>query len=509
MENNPYPEYESARNFLYDRIDYERALSIPYQSRSFKLDRMCRLLALLNYPQRSLNIIHVAGTKGKGSTSSLIASVLTAAGYRCGLYTSPHLDRLEERMAIDGVPCSESEFVSLIDHLRPVIIELDREFGSRGGPTYFEITTALALMHFRLQAVDIAVLEVGLGGRLDSTNICSPLVSVITSISFDHTAQLGETLAEIAAEKAGIIKRGIPVVSGVTQEEPRAVVKKLCQECGSPLQQIGTDFDFEYTPQHSTAEDPMPAGRMTYWEPSNGYRLEDLGVGLWGRHQAANAAVAIATLQQLTKGRWQIPEQSLRFGIRNAVCPARIELLAGRPAVIIDSAHNVASVEALVQTVLDYMPSKRRCLIFATSRDKDAAGMLESLLPWFETVLFTRFRNNPRAADPDDLASTAARIVDCRGAIAEDSGQLLVRPDAVTAWDTATQMVEPNGLICVTGSFFVAAEVRSVALRSGIWQTYGVNQQDCHHSNISSIHQSAQTPSSSDSALNNRDSFEP
>jgi dihydrofolate synthase/folylpolyglutamate synthase len=240
--------YDDALALLWERIDYERASGIVYGESEYKLDRMRELLARLGDPQSSAPIIHVAGTKGKGSTAAMIAAVLSAAGYRTGLFSSPHLTRVEERMAIDGQPCPEGEFVELARRLRPIVAEMDAlaaRTPGEVGPTYFELTTALALLHFAAQKVDAMVLEVGMGGRLDSTNVCASTVAVITSISFDHTRQLGHTLALIAREKAGIIKPGVPVVSGVIADEPRNVIEEVSRRQRSPIVQLGRDFDFD------------------------------------------------------------------------------------------------------------------------------------------------------------------------------------------------------------------------------------------------------------------------
>ncbi len=241
-------DYDGAIDFLLSRIDYERMLSIRYDQRDLKLERMHELVERLGNPGQGMPIVHVAGTKGKGSTSAMTAAMLSAAGYRTGLYTSPHLARLEERMTVDGQEASADEMVALVGRVRPVVEAMDREAGgSEHGPTYFEIVTALALLHFARRQVDAAVLEVGLGGRLDSTNICRPLVAVITSISFDHTKQLGNTLAAIAGEKAGIIKPGAAVVSGVTQTEPREVVAAAAEHHGlHRLLELGRDFVYAY-----------------------------------------------------------------------------------------------------------------------------------------------------------------------------------------------------------------------------------------------------------------------
>ncbi|HKD36341.1 MAG TPA: Mur ligase family protein, partial [Pirellulales bacterium] len=258
MDQDTSARYRAALDFLLGRIDYERAATVPYHRRAFHLERMRDLLSQLGNPHDSLKVVHIAGTKGKGSTAAMIAAVLSAAGYRTGLYTSPHLDRIEERLMIDGRPCSPEQFVDLLERVRPAVEAMDEdrrsEVGSRksevAGPTYFEITTAMAFLHFAEQATDIAVIEVGLGGRLDSTNVVIPLVSVITSISFDHMKQLGSTLDAIAHEKAGIIKRGVPVVSGVLGDEPRRAIEEVGRGQNSALIQLGVDFDFVYRPPH-------------------------------------------------------------------------------------------------------------------------------------------------------------------------------------------------------------------------------------------------------------------
>ena len=247
--------YDDALALLWERIDYERASGVVYGESEYKLDRMRELLARLGNPQSSAPIVHVAGTKGKGSTAAMTAAVLSAAGYRTGLFSSPHLKRVEERMAIDGQLCPEAEFLKLARRLRPIVADMDAQAARTSGevgPTYFELTTAVALLHFATQQVDAMVLEVGMGGRLDSTNVCSSTVSVITSISFDHTRQLGHTLALIAREKAGIIKPGVPVVSGVVADEPRGVIEEVSQPAAVADRAIGTRLRFRLSAAAAT-----------------------------------------------------------------------------------------------------------------------------------------------------------------------------------------------------------------------------------------------------------------
>ena len=462
---------DAALQFLLKRVNYEQAVSMAYQESRFKLDRMRELLARLGNPHLDFPIVHVAGTKGKGSTSVMLGAVLTAAGYRTGVFTSPHLERMEERLAVDGSPCSSRELVELIEQIRPVVESMDRESpkGDPAGnsPTYFEINTAMALLHFRARRVAAAVLEVGLGGRLDSTNVCLPRVSVITSISLDHTQQLGDTLELIAREKAGIIKPGVPVVSGVRGEGARAVIHAVCRERAASLTEIDTDFTFAYTPPQHLEVQPSQGRLDFFWqrEPA-GCAYRDLCISLPGRHQAANAAVALAVLAQLQNDGWHIPEAAIRQGLANLRWPARVEVVARRPAIVVDAAHNAASIAALLETLDESFTVGRRLLLFATTREKDLRGMLEQLLNKvlnkgvgshystggrFDEIVFTRYLDNPRAVPPEELAALALEL----------TGQHFpVYATPTAAWSELVKRATPNDLICVTGSFFIAAEIR-------------------------------------------------
>ena len=493
---------------------------MPCSEEVLKLDRMRELLRRLGNPQDKMPIVHVAGTKGKGSTSAMVAAVLSAAGHRTGLFTSPHLDRLEERIAINGQPCSAEELADLVERVRPHVEAMDQDQGrgERGewtetpirrllksnpqslipnpfpvGPTYFEILTAMAFDHFRRRQVDAAVLEVGLGGRLDSTNVCWPCVSIITSISFDHTKQLGETLAAIAVEKAGIIKPGVPVISGVDVEEPRQVIRRIARQNGCRLVEAGVDFGFDYHPPRHLEQAASPAqldfrylardsehrqSEENSREPTarggtaNTHRgplapgyfaFTDLVLGLLGRHQAANAAVALAAVEELRQQGWTIPEAAIRRGLAEVVWPARVEVVARRPTVVLDAAHNVASIAALMEVLDESFSAARRLLVFATTQEKDHRGMLRQLLGRFDHVIFSRYSNNPRSVPPEELLAMAREIASPLP-LGEGSGVRAAKMEIVAtpseAWDAAGSLATPDDLICITGSFFLASEMR-------------------------------------------------
>ncbi|MCE9607446.1 MAG: bifunctional folylpolyglutamate synthase/dihydrofolate synthase [Planctomycetia bacterium] len=466
---NTLPPADDARrralDYLLSRIDYERSVAVPYGEPQYRLDRMHDLLERLGRPDRKFPIVHVAGTKGKGSTSAFVAAALTACGISCGLFTSPHLERLEERLAVDGEPCTGDELAALVERVRPTVAAMDAELLGRSppesGPTYFELTTALALLHFAARNVAAAVLEVGMGGRLDSTNVCQSTISVITSISYDHTKQLGDTLAEIAWEKAGIIKPGVPVVSSVMAPEASVVVERTAAERGCRLLQLGREFDFVYhAPHHLEA---APAASAIDFEMhefprrTGGTASKQLGqveFGLAGKHQAANCATALAVLEELRRLGWSLPEREVRRGLRELRWPARVEVIAREPCVVLDAAHNTASIQALLETLDECFTARRRILLFATTLEKDVGGMLRLLLPKFDHVVLTRYLQNVRGVPVAELQSLAEQIP-CRN--------WQIAQDPTEAW-SLIQALEPRAddLICIAGSFFIAAQMRKV-----------------------------------------------
>ncbi|MEX0641677.1 MAG: folylpolyglutamate synthase/dihydrofolate synthase family protein [Pirellulales bacterium] len=477
----------AALDWLMGRINYERTAFIPYQERQLKLDRMRQLLTRLGQPDAGMKIVHVAGTKGKGSTCAMIAGILTAAGFRTGLFSSPHLERIEERFAVDGQPCTAPELVALVDRLRPVARAMDEEAAAdgdpTGGPTYFEVTTAMALLHFVEHEVDAAMLEVGLGGRLDSTNVCLPAVSVITSISFDHMKQLGNTLADIAREKAGIIKPGVPVVCGVTEPEPQAVIAEIARDHGCRLIQLERDFTFTYQQAGSS---PTPKAndkaRMTndevrlsssfvirhssfptldfaYSVPGQEHQLRAFHLGMRGPHQAANAAVALATITELRHQGWCSSEDAIRAGLRYAALPGRVEVFPGEPVVVLDAAHNPASAQALIAALAEMPPAARRTLILSISHDKDVRAIVHELAPHFERFVVTEYQENPRAMP----AQLLAEIIRGEAPQAPAAAVTVCRTPA-DAWQHVLQSALPAELLCITGSFYLAAEMRPLVL---------------------------------------------
>jgi dihydrofolate synthase/folylpolyglutamate synthase len=445
------PARTAALDWLMARINYERT-GVPYQARQLKLDRMRQLLTRLGQPDAGMKIIHVAGTKGKGSTSVMIAAMLTAAGYRTGVFSSPHLEQIEERFAVDGQPCISDELVALVNRMVPSVRAMDEEAAAEGdpngGPTYFEITTAMALVHFVEHQVDAAVLEVGLGGRLDSTNVCLPVVSVITSISFDHMRQLGNTLASIAGEKAGIVKPGVPVVCGVTDMEPQAVIAQTARDHGCRLIQLGRDFAFEYRAKSAVAEFDF-----RYVVATQEFHLNSLMLAMPGRHQAANAAIALATISELRHQGWCISNDAIRSGLSRAALPGRVEITSSNPTIVLDTAHNPASARALVET-LDELPRSRRTLILSISHDKDVPAVVRELATHFDRIVVTQYQENPRAVPAEELLETVAEAVGRRPI------DVVLRPTPHEAWQLAIDSAAPGECICIAGSFYLAAEMR-------------------------------------------------
>jgi dihydrofolate synthase/folylpolyglutamate synthase len=373
-------------------------------------------------------------------------------------------------MVVDGKPPSPTQFVDLVNRVIEPIERMDG--ASEGpGPTYFELATALAWLYFRDCGADLAVLEVGLGGRLDATNVCDPHVSVITNISRDHTNILGSSPAEIAGEKAGIVKAGIPVISGVGPGPAADVVEAVCRRHQSALYRLGGEIlwrqcqndestrpvstDSTNLTSVSTDLSTLTLGRAIDVETPWG-KWSGLKVPLRGDHQADNAALAVAAATFLRKVGVALPDSTVGAGL-SAVCwPARIEVLRTRPTVVVDAAHNWASTRALLRALdQDFSAASRRILVFAATRDKDVAGMSRLLLPRFDSVVLTQYQSNPRGVPVDELAALVQ---------ATATRSCHVAADPASAWSLASHLATCDDLICVTGSFFIASELRELIL---------------------------------------------
>jgi dihydrofolate synthase / folylpolyglutamate synthase len=445
--------YQDSLEFLYGRLNFER-VGMPRIPAELRLGRVRRLLRRLGDPQDALRVVHVAGTKGKGSTAAMLAAALSASGVRTGLFCSPHLHRLEERFTVDGQAAGAAELVALTEAVRPAVAALDADdrHHRQRGPTFFEITTAMGLLHFARRGAGAAVLEVGLGGRLDSTNVVRPLLAILTSISFDHTRQLGTTLAAIAGEKAGILKRGRPAVSGVDAAEPRAVIRRIARQRHVRLREIGVDFHERYLPPTPPLDRPA-AGRVAVrsWRSEWG----PIELPLLGPHQAQNAAVALAALDALAEQGLEVGPAAVARGFAALSWPARVEVLGEAPWLVVDGAHNAASAEALAETLRTCFPAGPRTLVFGTTREKDLAGQLRALLPLFGEVVATRYVENPRAVPPAEIAAAVEPF---------SSRPAWLAPDPALALEIARAQTAPEGLICVTGSLFLAAEARALVL---------------------------------------------
>lgn len=436
--------YNLALDYLYSFVDYSLKHASELAKADFNLDRMVALMDSLGNPQAQYPIIHVAGTKGKGSVSALCASALAVAGYKTGLYTSPHLQDYAERIQINGQHISHAELAALVEEIKPAVARVPYL-------TTFEITTALGFLYFARQGCEAAVIEVGLGGRLDATNIVTPRVSVITSLSLDHTLVLGDTLAKIAAEKAGIIKPGVPVVSASQKDEALEVLTRIADERSCDFTLVGRDVNFEAL-SHSmdgqkftiTLDDPAPYGEDANAHLSAGRRV-DLSIPLLGEHQVENAAVAYTVLK--VSG-LDVPDEAIRKGFEEIKWPSRFDVIRRDPPVVIDVAHNRESALRLRQTLDTYFPERSVILLFCTLEDKDISGMLAELSPRVERVVATR-ADHPRAPSAEWIADQVRKAG--------------MQVDAITpvaaALDRALKLAGDKKLILTAGSVAFAGEV--------------------------------------------------
>ncbi|MBN1201197.1 MAG: bifunctional folylpolyglutamate synthase/dihydrofolate synthase [Anaerolineae bacterium] len=430
--------YAETLDYLYSFVNWEVERHMRYAPEVITLERPRAVLAALDNPQDRYPVVHITGTKGKGSVGAMCASAFQAAGLRTGLYSSPHLQDFRERFRINNRLIAPDDLTALINEMRPVIEAVP-------DITWFEVTTALAFLYFARQQVEVAVIEVGLGGRLDATNVVTPVVSVITSLSYDHTHLLGDSLASIAREKGGIIKPGVPVVTAPQSPEALDVLAGIAAEHHAPLTLIG--HDWLYTPQQCTWDcQQFTAGPVD--QPMQPFR-----VALPGEHQALNATVALAALDHVRKAGIPVDTQAVQTGFMAVDWPGRLEVVDHTPPLVLDAAHNGASARRLRAALTELFTQRPLALIFGASADKDVSGMFDALLPLTDYLIAAQ-AVHPRALSPDEIVAAARR----QGY----TGYIEKIPAAQAALARATALVGTEGLICTTGSLFIVGEMRTV-----------------------------------------------
>lgn len=434
--------YRKAIDFLLAQTDYERMRVVRYNTTTFNLDRMQLLLKHLGDPHTKFKSVHVAGTKGKGSTCHMLAAMLRSCGLKVGLYTSPHLVDLRERIVINGSMISPGDMTHWVKRIEHAIAKMGAE-----KPTFFEIITAIGFCHFAQQEVDIAIIEVGLGGRLDSTNVITPEVAAVTSISYDHTAILGSTLEKIAEEKAGIFKKDVPALTVFQPPSVLAAMRRVAERNEAHLEVVGEEIEFSY--RFEIARPLGPHIRVTLFSPIS--RFEQLVVPLVGEHQAINFGLALAILDKLKQRGFKIEEARALEGVKDLAIEGRMEMVWRDPRVILDGAHNAASMQALFRSISQYIPYDSMVVIFGCNCDKDIDGMLEQVSQGADKVIFTRTANNPKAASPEELA---LHFTERFGRMAQ------VAPDFKSAMAIATRAITREDLITVTGSFYLVGEAK-------------------------------------------------
>ncbi len=419
------------------------------------LERITALLELLGNPHREVRFVHVAGTNGKGSTAVMLASILRAAGYKVGLYTSPYLLSFTNRMAVNGNDINQEELIKLVDQIRPLADRISSDPGL-GDLTEFEVVTALALTYFASQEADLVVLEVGLGGRLDATNVVTPLLSIVTNVSLDHADVLGDTVEKITVEKAGIIKQSRPVI---TASDDPVVLKGLEQrsrELNAPFYRVYFINDGKETSSlekpYSFLQKITEKGQYFSYHGFN-LQLDDIFIPLRGSYQVTNALTALAAVELLEKEGFFVDEESLRKGLKSVVWPGRLELLKRNPLLIMDGAHNPKAMEKLSEALPRYFNYQRLFLIIGMLADKDTAAMLKHILPLADTVIFTK-PVLPRAKDPAEIAAYAGEHFKLKN-------KFYVAPEHGAALEKALSLAGPKDAVLVTGSLYTVSDIRA------------------------------------------------
>ena len=429
--------YSQAEEYLNSFVNYEQIPGISYAQPGYSLRHVEELMNRMGDPQLAARTIHIAGTKGKGSVAAMIAQVLSDSGYKTGLYTSPHLHTLRERISVDGSLISEAEFAAAMAEVKPFIESMKHDSAFRQ-LTYFEALTALVFAYFKKKRLDFQVLEVGLGGRLDATNVARPVICIITPISLDHTQILGNSLEEIAREKAGIIKSGCWVVLSPQPEEAASVITDICREKEAKVIQVGKEITWHKTGGDLHHQSLAIEGRTSKYQVS---------IPLLGDFQLENAAAAVAALEILASAGFAISAADIAQGLARVKWPGRFQILQQNPTVLVDGAHNVASMRRLVSNIKSYFSYKRIFLVFGTSCDKDIPGIINELVALSPQVIVTRTAHS-RAAPLSTLVAEFTK----RGIEPE------IRETVAEAISRALSLADRTDIICVTGSLFVAGE---------------------------------------------------
>jgi dihydrofolate synthase/folylpolyglutamate synthase len=432
--------YNSAVRWILELTDVERQRVVKYDEHGdFKLDRMRALLAALGDPQDQFRAIHVAGSNGKGSTIAMISAMLRKCGYGVGEFTSPHLVDIRERICINGQRITKNEFTESMKSLAKAATEI----GER--PTFFEAITAISFMHFATQAVDVAIVEVGLGGRLDSTNVIMPVLSVITEIQLDHTKILGDTLEKIAVEKAGIIKPGVPVITRQQQDDVDRVLRDKAESAGTTIRVVNKEIEFSN--RFCSTVELGPHNRVCLYTETS--RLEHLPVPLPGEHQAFNCGLALAAVDHLKSIGFECPESVVTEGLEETVIPGRMQLVWDRPRILVDGAHNPDALTALMRCVGAHVPYDSMVCVFGCGQDKDVDSLLDRVSLGADKVIFTKAVRNTRAVEPEELRR---RFMERSGKMCQTAANLK------EALELAARAVSREDLICVTGSFYLVGE---------------------------------------------------
>lgn len=441
----PIASFNDALEFLYSRPDMERSGPTAAAKDQYKLDRMHAILEVLGNPHQTVRHVHVAGTKGKGSTCEMTAAALEACGYCVGLYTSPHLVDIRERIRLNRKNISESDFARL---LKVVADAAAQVYAVHGDATFFELTTALGFLYFAEQAVDLAVIEVGLGGKLDCTNVISPEVAAVALIGYDHTQILGSTLEEIAAQKGGIFKPGAPALTYDQNPAVLKVLRQCAESVGSTLLVVGKDLEFSWRGETTRQG---PGVRCTFTSERNNF--EHIHVPLKGEHQAQNCGLALAILDQLSARGFACPAPKVTRGIESATLPGRFEVLPTQPRLLLDGAHNPESIAALLKAISQNLPCESLVVIFGCAADKDAGAMLKILATGADKVIFTKAAGTLRAVDPHDLARKFHEASGRTGHVARSLRE---------AVDFAKRAASRDDVIVITGSFYLVGEAKGL-----------------------------------------------